>query len=147
MTYTYMRPGDGVMYYNRGVVSQHALQVSRPKPGGGEVEGIWPGGSPGPHPRGKLRGIWPGGVSRPTPGGSPGPYLGGFQAHTWEGGISACTEADPPDGYCCGRYASYWNAFLLKNRRRVFIRYLNVDCLKIVIDPNIYQGELPEIYM
>ena len=49
------------------VVSQHALQASRPTSRGelrgsgrgglqttpeGEVEGIWPGGSPGPHPRG-----------------------------------------------------------------------------------------------
>ena len=32
---------------------------------GGKFRGIWPGGSPGPHPRGKLRGIW----SRPTPKG------------------------------------------------------------------------------
>ena len=56
----------------RGVVSQHAMQVSRPTPGGGGgLREIWTGGgSPGPHPRGKLRGIWPGGeVSRPTPGG------------------------------------------------------------------------------
>ena len=75
---------------HRGVVSQHALQVSRPTPRG-EVEGSALGGSPGPHPGGKLRDLaW--GVSRPTPGGegcSPGPHLGG---------IPACTEADtlPP---------------------------------------------------
>ena len=72
----------------RGVVSQHALQVSRPTPKGevegdlamgggsrptpkGEVEGNLAWGSPGPHPRGKLRGIWPWG--------------GGFQAHTQGG--------------------------------------------------------------
>ena len=48
----------------------------------GESLGVWPGGSPSPHPRGKLRGLaWgsPGphqGVSKPTPGGS--------QAQTWE---------------------------------------------------------------
>ena len=45
------------------MVSQHALQVSRPTPRV-EVEG----------------------VSRPTPkGGSPGPHLGGLQANTREG--------------------------------------------------------------
>ena len=68
------------------MVSQHALQVSRPTPKGG-VEGSGLGESPGPHPGGKLRGLaWgrspgphPGGklrglawgVSRPTPGGYP----------------------------------------------------------------------------
>ena len=35
----------------QGVVSQHALQVSRPTPKG-EVEGSGLGGSPGPHPGG-----------------------------------------------------------------------------------------------
>ena len=65
------------------VVSQHALQVSRPTPRGGEVEGSGRGG----------------GFSRPTPGG--------------RGCIPACTEAYPPsDSYCCRQYASYWNAFL-----------------------------------
>ena len=71
-----------------GVVSQHALQVSR--------RGWYPSmtcRSPGPHPRGKLRGM----------------TLGGLQAHTWEGVPGQTT---PADGYCCGRYASYWNAFL-----------------------------------
>ena len=62
-----------------GVVSQHALQVSRPTP------------------KGKLRGLARG-VSRPTPkgevegsglGGSPGPHLGGLLAHTW--GVSSPT--------------------------------------------------------
>ena len=112
----------------QGGVSQHVLQVSRPKPKG-QLEGsgwggvlqahAWGvvsrptlGGSPGPHLRGS-----PG----PTPGGSPGPHPGGLQAHNWgdlqahtQGGIPACTEADTPlaDGYCCGWYASYWNAFL-----------------------------------
>ena len=40
------------------VVSQHALQVSRPTPRG-EVEGSGLGGgvSPAPHPGGKLRGL------------------------------------------------------------------------------------------
>ena len=93
-----------VILFTGGVVSQHALQVSRPTPRG-EVEGSGLGGSPGPHF-----------------GGSPGPHLGGLQAHTWrglqvhtQGGIPACTEADTPpaDGYCCRWYASYWNAFLL----------------------------------
>ena len=99
-----------------GVVSQHALQVSRPTPKE-EVEGDLAGGSPGPHPRGKLRGIW----SRPTAKGDL------VQAHTqgeswggsgWGGGVCsrvcACSRGveTPRDGYCCGRYASYWNAFL-----------------------------------
>ena len=61
-----------------GVVSQHALQVSRPTPRG-EVEGSGPGGSPGPH-----QGRSPG----PHWRGSPGPHRGG--------GIPAWTEADPP---------------------------------------------------
>ena len=68
-----------------------------------------PGGSPGPHPRGKLRGLASGGslgphpweevevsgqgeVSRPTPRESPGPHLGGLQAHT-QGGLQAHTWA------------------------------------------------------
>ena len=70
-----------------GGISQHALQVSRPTPGG------------------KLRGLAWGGVSRPTPRmGSSGPHLGGgLWAHTQGGspgphlgGIPACTEADTP---------------------------------------------------
>ena len=92
-----------------GVLSQHALQVSRPTPmrevegsGQGGLQahtqggswGDWPGGSPGPHP-GK-------GVSRPTPGGSPGPHLGGSPGPHPGGCIHACTEADLPDGYCWG---------------------------------------------
>ena len=70
-----------------GVVSQHALQVSRPTTGG-KLRGLAWGGSPGPHPGGKLRGqAWEG--LRPTlrrgswgvgPGGSPGPHLGGSPA-------------------------------------------------------------------
>ena len=56
-----------------GVVSQHALQVSRPTPKGGSSE-VWPGG---------VSRSRPGGVSRPTSGGvsrlTPG---GGLQAHT-----------------------------------------------------------------
>ena len=65
---------------HRGVVSQHALQISRPTPRGEVEESGLGGGSPGPHPGGKLRGLaW--GVSRPTPGGVC---------------IPACTEADPP---------------------------------------------------
>ena len=53
----------GLQQVSMGMVSKHALQVSRPKPRG-EVEGsgwriskpipkgevVWPGGSPGPHP-------------------------------------------------------------------------------------------------
>ena len=84
-----------------GLVSQHALQVSRPAPRG-EVEGSglggftrptpW-GGSPGPHlgvSRPTSRGVsrpTPSGVSRPSSRGSPGPHPGGLQAHT-QGGVS-----------------------------------------------------------
>ena len=77
-----------------GVVSQHALQVSRPKPRR-EVEGSGWGGVSRPTPRGEVEGSgWVGlqahtqGVSRPTP-------WGGLQAHT-QGGVPACTEADTP---------------------------------------------------
>ena len=52
-----------------GVVSQHALQVSRPTP------------------REKLRGIWP--------GGSPGPHPGRFCRPTHVGSMPACTVANP----------------------------------------------------
>ena len=55
------------------MVSQHALQVSRPTPMG-KVEGSCMGGSPGPYPGGKLRGLAWGG--------------GGLQAHT-QGGLQA----------------------------------------------------------
>ena len=53
-----------------GLVSQHAMQVSRPTPKGavhriwsrptakGKLRGIWSR----PTPKGKLRGIWPGGA-------------------------------------------------------------------------------------
>ena len=59
----------------QGVVSHHALQVSRPTPKG-EVEGSGLGGISRPTSRGKLRGLaCGGGVSRPT-------LRGGLQAHT-----------------------------------------------------------------
>ena len=65
----YLR-GEGV------VVSQHALQVSRPT-SRGDIEGSGLGrGSPGQHPGEKLRGLAWGGGLRPTPRGSPGPHLG-----------------------------------------------------------------------
>ena len=108
-----------------GVVSQHALQVSRPIPGGklrglasgrgvsrptpkGEVEGSGLG-SLQAHPLGSLQ-AHTGGLSRPTLGVSPGPQLGGLQAHTW-GGVSWPTPRGCIPAYC-GRYASYWNVFL-----------------------------------
>ena len=77
-----------------GVVSQHALQVSRPSPRR-EVEGSGWGGSPGPHPRGKLRGLAWGGLQAHTQGDLQAHTLGGLQAHT-QGGVPACTEADTP---------------------------------------------------
>ena len=73
-----------------GVVSQNALQVSRPTPRG-KFRGIWPEGSPDPHPRGELKGVCSRGSA------------------CFRGGV----VETPQDGYCCGRYVSYWNAFLL----------------------------------
>ena len=74
---------------SRGVVSQHARQVSRPTPKGEVLGDLVEGGSPGPQPRGKLRGIW----SRPPPKGEVEgdlargvPTLGGVCSR---GGVSA----------------------------------------------------------
>ena len=103
--------------WGEGVVSEHALQVSRPTPKG-KFRGIWLGGSPGPHPRGKLRGIW----SRPTAKGEIEGDL--VQAHSQGGSLGGSGWGVPAprgclgggayfrDSYCCGQYASYWNAFL-----------------------------------
>ena len=52
-----------------GVVSQHALQVSRPTPRG-EVKGGLVRGISRPTPKGEVEGDLARGVSRPTPGGS-----------------------------------------------------------------------------
>ena len=97
-----------------GVVSQHALQVSRPTPGG-KLRGLaW--GVSRPTPRGEVEGSGLRGVSRPTPGGGvEGSGLGGVSRPTLGGLQHALRQTPPPpaDGYCCGRYASYWNAFLL----------------------------------
>ena len=67
----------------RGLVSPHALQVSRPTPrGGGGSLGVCLVGSPGPHPGWKLRGLALGeGVSRPTLKGKVD--RGGLQVQTW----------------------------------------------------------------
>ena len=116
-----------------GMVSQHALQASRPTPRE-EVKqsgrGVGGRGVPRPTPKGEVEGSGLGGGSPgPHPGGSPGPHPGGLQAHTWGegsqgphprgfsrptlGGVSQhALRQPPPDGYCCGRYTSYWNAFL-----------------------------------
>ena len=117
-----------VYLFTVGVVSQHALQVSRGYP-------IMPCRSPGPHPGGNLRGLaW--GVSRSTPRwrGSPGPHPGVVLQVPIQGGVSrptprgtgvsqhALTPPPPADGYCCGRYASYWNAFLFKKFNGLFTR-------------------------
>ena len=59
---------------SRGMVSQHALQISRPTPTG-EVEGSGLGGLQGPHP-----------------GGLQAHIQGGLQAHTWGGGLQAHTQ-------------------------------------------------------
>ena len=87
-----------------GVVSQHALQVSRPTPRG-EVEGSGQGGLQA-YTQGESWGVWPGGgLQAHTQWGSPGSHLGGLQAHTqgvsrptpW-GGVypSMCWGRPPP---------------------------------------------------
>ena len=83
-----------------GVVSQHALQVSRPTPRR-EVEGSGLGGLQA-HTQGGLQAHTLGGVSRPTPS--------GVSQHALRQ-----TPHPPADGYCHGCYASCWNAFLLHN--------------------------------
>ena len=96
------------------VVSQHALQVSRPTPKG-EVEGNQAWGVSRPTPKGEVQGIWPGGVSRPTPKGevegdlagvSPDPHLGG-SPDPHPGGVSRPTPRGSPSphrggGLCPG---------------------------------------------
>ena len=106
----------------QGVVSQHALQVSRPTPKG-EVEGSgqgrsvggFPGphlgGSPGPHLGGFQ--VHTKGVCRPTPGGSPGPHPGGSPGPHL-GGIPACTEADTPPSTATGRECILLECILVK---------------------------------
>ena len=69
-----------------GLVSQQALQVSRPIPRG-SLRGLARGVSR-PTPRGEVEGSGLGGLQAHTWGGSPGPQLGGC--------ILACTEAEPP---------------------------------------------------
>ena len=115
------------------MVSQHALQVSRPTlTGGGEAEGSGQGASPGPHPRWKLRGLAEGSLQVHTQEGLQACTLGGLQAHTWGspgphlgGGVSrpttrecipACTEADCPlpmatawgSMYPTGMHSCFW---------------------------------------
>ena len=97
-----------------GVVSQIALQVSRPTPRGevegdlaggvsrpthrGKLRGIWPGGSPDPHPRGELRGIWSGGSPGPHPGEVEGDLAsGGLQAHTQGGELRGIWPGGSPN--------------------------------------------------
>ena len=77
-------------FCSQGVVSQHALQVSKPTPRE-EVEGSDLGGSPGPHPGEKLRGLAYGGSPGPHPGGKLRGLAreGGLQAYTW--GVSRPT--------------------------------------------------------
>ena len=86
-----------VILFTWVVVSQHALQVSRPTPRLGR----------------RLRGLQA--HSQEEKLGGSG--LGGLQAHTWvwgglqantRGGIPACSEADTPpaDIYCWRQYAS-----------------------------------------
>ena len=100
--------------HGAGVVSQYALQVSRPTTRV-EVEGSGLGGSPGPHPGGSVGGSGLGGLQAHTQGGGWGVWSSGVSKPT-PGGVSQHTLRQTPpkaDGYCCGRYASYWNAFLL----------------------------------
>ena len=80
----------------QGVVSQHALQVSRPTPVRGKLRGLAGGGLQA-HTQGGSWGVWPGGiqahtqgVSRPTSRGSPGPHPGGSPG-PHQGGVSRPT--------------------------------------------------------
>ena len=66
--------------------------------------GVWPGGSPGPHPGGSL-GVRPGESPGPHPGGklrglawggSPGPHMRGLQAHT-QGKVEGSGLGGSPD--------------------------------------------------
>ena len=106
---------ESVILFTEGMVSQHALHVSRPTPKG-EAEGSgWGAGglqahtqwgswgrSSSPQPGGSW-GVWLGGVSRTTPTGevdgsgwgvsSPTPR--GVQAHT-QGGLQAHTQGGSP---------------------------------------------------
>ena len=78
----------------QGVVSQYALQVSRPTPRG-EVEGSGRkgGGSPGPHPRGNLRGLaWGGACSG---GGDPPPVTATAVGGTRPTGMHSCSIMYP----------------------------------------------------
>ena len=74
-----------------GVVSQHALQVSRPTPRG-EVEGDLVRGISRPTPKGEVEGDLARGVSRPTPGGVCSwngllPRGGLVPGGAWSGGL------------------------------------------------------------
>ena len=82
-----------------GLVSQHALQVSRPT-SRGKLRGLAWGGSPTPkeglqaNTQGGLQANTQGGLQAHTQGVSRSTW-GGLQAHTREGCIPACIEADP----------------------------------------------------
>ena len=90
--------GRGALQVSRrgGLVSQQALQVSRPIPRG-SLEGSGLGCLHGHTRRGEVDGVWPGGglqahtwgVSRPTPRRVSRPT-------TWGGCILACAEAELP---------------------------------------------------
>ena len=97
-----------VILSTEGVVSKHALQVSRPTPRGklrglawrgfqgphpgGKLRGLPGGGLQGPHPRGEVEGSGLGRISRPPPGGIlRGLAWGGLQAHT-QGSLHSHTQ-------------------------------------------------------
>ena len=83
------------------MVSQHALQVSRPIPRG-ELEGSGRGVLQAHTQGGSLRGLT---------------WGRGLQAHTQKGVYPSMHGGRPPppaDVYCCGWYTSYWNAFLFR---------------------------------
>ena len=82
-----------------GVVSQHALQVSRPTPRG-EVEGYGLGGSPGPHQGGSPGPHWVGGFSRPTPREVSRPTPRGVSQHALQ--VSRPTPRGEVEGYGLG---------------------------------------------
>ena len=129
-----------VILFTGRVVSQHALQVSRPTPRG-KVEEDLARGSPGPHPRGKLRGIWPGGWS-------PGPHpRGGLQAHT-QGEVSRPTPEGRSRGPCPGGYPSmHWGRppkWLLLWAVRILLECILVThCNYHMLDVSL--GRTPEV--
>ena len=99
--------------WGRGVVSQHALQVSSPTPRGGGVEGSGLGGLQ-THTQGGSWGVWP--------GGSPGLHPGGSQAHT-QGVSQHALKQTPP-------------------RRQLLLQAVRI-LLKRILVPGLFRMQFP----